>query len=136
MNYAPTVCLRAVYKLLTYVITNEISDYLKILTFSPINEHGASVFTAEKNFERTCILLDPSSFDKNFTSLILYEPCIILQYVYNQQNAQFFVIRLYLQYTLYMFRTVSVHFQEQSFFIKCMSYLVYAGTIRLAVVLL
>ena len=40
------------------------------------------------------------------------------------------VIRLYFQYTLYMFRTVSVHLQEQVFF------LVYADTIRLALVLL
>ena len=38
-----------------------------------------------------------------------------------------FEIRLYLQYTLYMFRTVSVHLQEQ-LFINCMSYLVYAET--------
>ena len=37
------------------------------------------------------------------------------------------VFRLYFQYTLYMFRTVSVHPQEQSF-ICCMSYLVYADT--------
>ena len=39
----------------------------------------------------------------------------LAQYVYNQQHAQIFVIRLYFQYTLYMFRTVSVHLQEQSF---------------------
>jgi hypothetical protein len=40
---------RTEYKLLTVIITNEISDYLKILTFSPINELGASVFTAEQH---------------------------------------------------------------------------------------
>ena len=43
------------------------------------------------------------------------------------------VIRLYFQYTLYMFLTVLVHFQEQPF-ISCTSHLVYAGTTRLAVV--
>ena len=37
------------------------------------------------------------------------------------------VIRLYFHYTLYMFRTVLVHLQEQPF-ISCMSYLVYADT--------
>ena len=37
------------------------------------------------------------------------------------------VIRLHLHYTLYMFRTVLVHLQEQPF-ISCMSYLVYADT--------
>ena len=45
----------------------------------------------------------------------------------NQQDAQSFVIRLYFQYTLYLFLTVSVHLQEQPF-ISCMSYLVYADT--------
>ena len=41
--------------------------------------------------------------------------CIILQYVYKPTRCtNFFVIRLYFQYTLYMFRTVSVHLQEHS----------------------
>ena len=37
------------------------------------------------------------------------------------------VIRLYFHYTLYMFRTVLFHLQEQPF-ISCMSYLVHADT--------
>ena len=37
------------------------------------------------------------------------------------------LIRLYSHCTLYMFRTVLVHLQEQHF-ISCMSYLVYAVT--------
>ena len=34
----------------------------------------------------------------------------------NNKMLKSFVIRLYFQYTLYMFRTVSVHLQEQSFY--------------------
>ena len=36
-------------------------------------------------------------------------------YVTNKMH-KIFVIRLYFQYTLYMFRTVSVHLQEQFFY--------------------
>ena len=59
------------------------------------------------------------------------------QYEYNRQDAQSFVIRLYFQYMFYMFRTVSVHLQEQSFYKLYITF----GTrrympIRLAVVLL
>ena len=35
-------------------------------------------------------------------------------YITNKMH-KIFVIRLYFQYTLYMFRTVLVHLQEQSF---------------------
>ena len=45
-----------------------------------------------------------------------FDEDINVHYLYNQQDAQIFVIRLYFQYTLYMFRTVSVHLQEQSFY--------------------
>ena len=49
--------------------------------------------------------------------MALYEPCITLQYVYNQQDAQFWgEILFYFQYTLHIFRTVSVHLQEQYFY--------------------
>ena len=78
-----------------------------------------------------------SSSDRHFDGEVIWCGVLerfVFQYLYNQQDAQFFfVIRLYLQYTLYMFRTVSVHLQEQSFFISCTSHLVYAGTIRVAI---
>ena len=54
-------------------------------------------------------------------------------YITNKMH-KIFVIRLYLQYTLYMFRPILVHLQEQSFFISCTSHLIYADTIRVAVV--
>ena len=46
------------------------------------------------------------------TSLILYAPCIILQYVYKPTRCtKFMWLDFIFQYTLYMFRTVSVHLQ-------------------------
>ena len=50
-------------------------------------------------------------------ALILYEPYIILQYVYKPTRCtKFLWLDIVFQYTLYMFRTVSVHLQEQSFY--------------------
>ena len=50
-------------------------------------------------------------------SLILYELCIILQYVYKPTRcSKFLWFDFIFQYTLYMFRTVSVHLQEQTFY--------------------
>ena len=45
----------------------------------------------------------------------------------NNKMHKIFVIRLYFQYRLYMFRTVSVHLQEQSFY---KLYIAYTGICR------
>ena len=65
-------------------------------------------------------------------SLILYELCIVLQYVYKPTRCtQFLWLDFIFQYTLYMLRTLLVHHQEQLYnFISCTSHLVHAGICR------
>ena len=104
----------------------QLSYYIEVsLLFNITPKHSdASVPSWQQIKHSVCEEIGPL-FSQEFT--ILYAPCIILQYAYKPTRCtKFLWLDFILQYTLYMFRIVSVHLQEQ-LFISCTSHLVYAG---------
>ena len=117
--YMPSVCTTCVKERLLFLLHN----CWRLLIYVVWNDVLCPYLLHYRHFSLLFIIAQNINI-----CVILYEPCIILQYVYKPTICtKLLWLDFIIQYTLYIFRTVSVHLQEQSF-ISCMSYLVYADT--------